>query len=261
MCTRPVDFSIHCFGSFEVFAGERRLVLPRHRKTDALLEYLVLRRHQRVSREVLMAMGWPEEGRESANNTLHTTISALRHQLTAALPQPLEGSPLLIDDGHYYLNPGLSLQVDVEDFDRLYRAGLALEREGRETEAQRAFEEGATLYRGDLYIDDLQDVSLVIERERLAFTHLSLLARLADYALRRADHTATIDYGFQILSRDPCREDGHVLLMRSFSRLGQRVQALRQYELCRDLLKRELGIEPAPEILLLRDRIMQCEDV
>ena len=49
--------------------------------------------------------------------------------------------------------------------------------------------------------------------------------------------------------------------MRSFARLGQRSRALRQYELCRSFLQRELEIEPAAATTQLCQRIARGEAV
>jgi LuxR family maltose regulon positive regulatory protein len=58
-----------------------------------------------------------------------------------------------------------------------------------------------------------------------------------------------------VLAHDPCREEAHATLMRCFARLNQRTQALRQFELCCSLLRRDLGVEPTPELLALHTQI------
>ncbi len=42
-----------------------------------------------------------------------------------------------------------------------------------------------------------------------------------------------------------------------YVRIGQRNSALHQFELCRDLLERDLGVPPEAEIKALADRIRQ----
>ena len=48
----------------------------------------------------------------------------------------------------------------------------------------------------------------------------------------------------RLLLADPCREDAHRAVMRCYARLGQRAQAMKQYLLCRDILRREFQAEP-----------------
>jgi hypothetical protein len=65
------------------------------------------------------------------------------------------------------------------------------------------------------------------------------------------DNTSAIRYAQAILDHDALREDVHRELMRLFLHSGQRALALRQFELCRAALKRELAIQPMPETLAL----------
>jgi adenylate cyclase len=51
----------------------------------------------------------------------------------------------------------------------------------------------------------------------------------------------------RLLELDPTREDTHRALMRLYVLHGDRAQALRQYQLCRDLLWRGLSVKPEPE--------------
>jgi DNA-binding SARP family transcriptional activator len=58
---------------------------------------------------------------------------------------------------------------------------------------------------------------------------------------------------------DPLREDTHRALMRLHSAQGQRALAMRQYEVCRDLLAGELGIVPLEETQTLYAQIILLE--
>ena len=54
---------------------------------------------------------------------------------------------------------------------------------------------------------------------------------------------------------EPTNEDAHRLLISLYQRQGLRAHALRQYQLCRDSLQRELGVAPAPETQRLFEKI------
>lgn len=259
---RPqADFDVCCLGLFAIYHKGIRVSLPRNRKAEALLKYLVMHRDRPVSRDVLMKLGWPDAGRTAAGNDLNTTISVLRSSLVGVLDRQLEGSPILFEDGHYRLNPGLILDVDVAEFDACYRRGLACERHGQIADAMEAYQAAVALYHGDLLMGDLYDDWTIIERERLASTFLLLLSKLSEYWLAQGCYEEAIGYGHRLLEQDPCREDAHRVLMLAYARLGQRVQALRQYELCVSLLQRELEIEPLPETTHLRHCIARGEAV
>jgi DNA-binding SARP family transcriptional activator len=58
-----------------------------------------------------------------------------------------------------------------------------------------------------------------------------------------------------MLASDPCREDAHRLVMRCYVRLGERAQALRQYQLCKQILRAEYDVAPEDATTALYDRV------
>src|SRR4029453_7281612 len=53
--------------------------------------------------------------------------------------------------------------------------------------------------------------------------------------------------GLRMLDVDPCREDAHRLLMSCYASQGRTYQALRQYDLCRRMLRATLETAPTDE--------------
>ena len=117
-------------------------------------------------------------------------------------------------------------------------------RSGDAPGALRSYRAAIELYVGDLALAALVDH--VVERERLRARYLSLRARLADALFAVADYSGALDNALDLLAHDPCREDAHRMAMRSYVRLGQRAQALRQYTVCRSVLAREFDAPPEP---------------
>lgn len=257
----PVDFEVRCLGQLMVFRHGQQVALPRNRKAELVLKYLVMYRDRPVVRDVLMELGWPGVTPDAAANNLNTTISLLRSTFARALDAPIPGTPIVYEDGAYSLNPALKLAIDVVTFDRWYARGRAAERTGALAEAMAAYQAALDLYGGELLLGDLEDDRTLIERERLASTFLTLLGKLGSYHLEQGHYEEAIDYAHRLLKHDPCREDAHRTLMRSFARLGQRSRALRQYELCQLFLQRELEIEPAAATAQLYQRIARDEEV
>jgi hypothetical protein len=59
-----------------------------------------------------------------------------------------------------------------------------------------------------------------------------------------------------VLQHDPTREAVHRQLMRLYARIGTPDQAVRQFHLCEDVLRRELDLAPQPETISLYGEIL-----
>jgi DNA-binding SARP family transcriptional activator len=71
----------------------------------------------------------------------------------------------------------------------------------------------------------------------------------------RGELQRSIADGRRVLAADPLREEIHRELMSAYHDAGQSAQAIRQYEVCRDVLRKELGIAPEPETQALRSSL------
>jgi DNA-binding SARP family transcriptional activator len=65
----------------------------------------------------------------------------------------------------------------------------------------------------------------------------------------------------EILHEHEFRERHHREVMRLHASLGDHLSALQQYERCREILRRELALEPSPETQALAERIRVAHDV
>jgi DNA-binding SARP family transcriptional activator len=65
----------------------------------------------------------------------------------------------------------------------------------------------------------------------------------------------------EILHEHEYRERHHREVMRLHASLGDHLGALRQYERCREILQRELALEPSPETQALAERIRAAHDM
>ena len=65
------------------------------------------------------------------------------------------------------------------------------------------------------------------------------------------------DLAHRLLALDPLSEGAHRALMRHYAEQNQWTLAMRQFEACAAILKRELGANPEPATCKLRDRILE----
>jgi TolB-like protein/DNA-binding SARP family transcriptional activator/lipopolysaccharide biosynthesis regulator YciM len=88
---------------------------------------------------------------------------------------------------------------------------------------------------------------------------LDALLKLARSAAAADRHGSALAHARKALTLDPLREDFHRQAMRSLAAMGQRSNALRQYELARLTLAEELGVVPERETEALREEIARSE--
>src|SRR5262249_3796415 len=204
------------------------LAIPR-KKAQMLLAYLAMHPKQTHLRDKLASLFWDDAPTEQARLSLRQALFAIR--------QTLPFNPTLLD-GDSVAFAAEAVTVDVTEFERLAR-----------NDDPEALERSAALYQGDL----LEGISpgsaqfeewLRAERERLHELALDVFAKLLGHRMKLDAIEPAIQTALRLLSLDPLQEVTHRALMRLYARQGRRAAALRQYQLCVDVLQRELGVEP-----------------
>lgn len=239
-------------GEFRLFKlGEA--VSMRPGKTSWLLQALAAEPGCAIPRSMLLDRFWPHYKPALAGQSLNSLVYSL-HRL---LGDGIGGvAPILHQNGGYRLNIEAGVGVDVLCFEAAVEAGDREARVGNADTAVNLFRRAADWYVGDLCNEE--DIRSLIERERLRALYLALLARLADYHYGRGEYATCLMSAQQLLSRDPCREDAHRLMMRCYVRRGERAQAVRQYRLCERALRLELAARPEPATVALFDLVLSA---
>ena len=86
---------------------------------------------------------------------------------------------------------------------------------------------------------------------------IKAMAMLLDAGGRRERIDSVIALALRILAIDPLQEQVHRTLMRCYAQQGRRAEALRQYDLCRMALWREVRAAPEHETERLQRDIRQ----
>jgi DNA-binding SARP family transcriptional activator/Flp pilus assembly protein TadD len=222
-------------------------------KAQALFYYLITTR-QPHTREKLATFFWGDTPERQAKASLRTALYDLRRTLEPT-GEPAQ-TTILTEGGTLCFNQESDYWFDVEEFEKRLQA------RGRELTALR---EAVELYQGDF----LEGFSLrdsyefddwsFFERDRLQREYLGALQELSRYHGQRGDYDQAIAYTTQILSYDSLQEDVHRQLMRLYYAAGNRSAALRQYEICKEILERELDISPLAETTELYEQILRQE--
>ena len=167
---------------------------------------------------------------------------------------PAGVAPVVQANGYYRLNEQAGVSVDVALFCEQADVGDRLVREGAASGAAAAYEQAAAFYRGDLCAS--ADITALLEREHLRARFLGNLVVAGRLPLwpRSISCRPPVDPSAAD-QRCVCREDAHRLAMRCYVRVGQRAQALRQYQLCSRILQSEFDAEPEPATTALYHQV------
>ena len=219
--------------------------VPRFRsqRTMALLGYLVAERRS-VSRDALAALFWPDESQSKGRSNLRREL----HNLNQILPDCWE-----IDRQSVQFASADHTAVD------LYRF--------LEFEQTEQWAEAAELVRGafleGLYLDDNLEfeIWLMGERERWRQRAEAVLTCVVEWHTRQATYPAALDSARKLLQLTPWNEAIHRQVMWLLACTGQRAAALRQYQMCLEILDSELGVPPDAETTALFEAIRAGQEV
>jgi ATP/maltotriose-dependent transcriptional regulator MalT len=197
------------------------------------LFFCLLQHEQGLRKEELGEIFWPEHTPVKLDNIFRSTVYRLRRALYR--------DSVVFEDGVYRFNRDSDYRYDVETFEQfLNEAGLG------SREEPKLIEEAIALYEDD-YLEGIYGEWCELERERLRGRYMTAQQALARLYTDRRNLTRAVEMYQQILAQDPFREAAHRGLMQCYYRQGDRAAAIRQYQVCAEVLREELGLSPSPE--------------
>lgn len=244
---------IHLFGKFCVRRSEIILNGFDARKIQELFCYLLLHRDHSLPRETLASILWPETTTTQSKKNLRQALWQLQSAL-GSQSEPTKDRLLIVNPDWVQLNSEADLWLDVAEFEQVFN--LVQKTPGQEMDSSIAqlLEKTVQLYQGPLLEGWYQDWCL-LERERLQSMYLAMLDKLMSFSEVHYDYETGLLYGMRIMCYDRARERTHRRMMRLFYLLGDRAEALRQYERCAAALDEELGISPSKSTQALYKQI------
>jgi len=229
-------------------------------KIRALLAYLAVESERPQRREALASLLWPDHTSAAARTSLRQALYRLRCALGDRDADPPH---LLITAKDVQLDPDSDLWVDASEFEAAISVCGANHLGGRNLcpDCVARLETAVALYRGNF----LSGFSLracprfdwwqLNSREAYERQALQALAWLTDHYEVRGDYDLVSKHAHRKLDLEPWRESAHRRLMRAMALSGERTEALKQYESCRSILTREMGVEPSLQTTQLYEQI------
>lgn len=223
--------SICLFGGFLIEGEQRTQIGLTGKRGPAIMAYLARCPRMAAPREKLADLFWGDSDGERSRNSLRQTLSVLRRDLARAGVDIIQSRKDTI---------GLkadAVGVDVEAFE----AGLAA-RSPHELEMALAFYSGPFLEGFHVGCNPFDDW-VASERDRLLNRALESFEKLA----RLVDSEAGLALADRLLAMEPTREASYRLKIELLAACGQRDRAMRTFEACRSMLKKEFGVGFSPE--------------
>ncbi|MBN1811946.1 MAG: tetratricopeptide repeat protein [Anaerolineae bacterium] len=257
--------SLSLLGSFQATLDGAPISGFEANKVRALLAYLAVEAHQHSGehpRQALATLLWPDKPERAALANLRNALANLRSALgdREAMPPYLQITRETIQ-----FNRASDHWLDVAAFRTLIETTPAetatVETAGAERPTHQRLLEAVALYRGDFmagfFVRDspqFEDWVLLL-REKLHWQALDALDALTAYHEQQGAYGEAIACARRQVTLEPWQERAHRRWMRALALSGHRGAALAQYEVCRQVLADELGVEPEAETATLCEQI------
>jgi DNA-binding SARP family transcriptional activator len=241
---------LNLLGGFSCTSDGRVVAGIAYDKMRALLAYLAVEPARDHRRDVLAELLWSGSDPQTARGNLRRTLSDLRRVL-----EPPD-SPVLFAATKSTIRFLPNAVVDVVHF---ADAAPVQDVDARADDAHGKL----ALYAGEFMAGfhlpgcPLFEEWLLSWREALHRRALALLEQVGSLHEGRGEPARALPSALRWAELDPWNEAAHRRLMRLYAACGQRAAALRQFDLCRDLLYEEFGVPPEPETAQLAERLQE----
>lgn len=254
--TQPaLQLTTHLFGKFKASLNGREIKRWPRGKGLKILKYLLLHRSVPIPKERLMEIFWSDTDAHAARNNLNVALYHLRQDFS----RYHKTFPFVhYRDGCYLLNPELAVWVDVEVFEQYIRTAQQHDARRDIAQAISAYRSAEALYQGDCLLEDRHEEWAALLSQAYRLKYLNVLEYLGARTLEAGDYQECAALWQKAVALDNCNEQAHQHIMRCYLKMGQRQMALRQYQLCEEALKKELGLEPAAQTRQLLEHIRQA---
>jgi len=227
------DVNLSVLGSFQFRSGNDTPPLPNG--SQRLLALLALR-DRSMTRLMIAGTLWPDSNEHHAAASLRSALTRLRGEARAA-----------IDVADFDINLAPEVVVDIRESKALAYRLLGSSSPNLSPEATAA----AIASLSAELLPDWYDEWVLVETAEWRQLRLHALEALADNLAADGRWAEAIAAAQAAIRGEPLRETSHAALIRIFLAEGNQVEAIDQFERYRDLLYRELGLEPTENICTL----------
>jgi predicted ATPase/DNA-binding SARP family transcriptional activator len=245
----PAHAQLHArlLGPVQLTIGGRALLADAWPRRSARLLLLLLLTHpeHRLPRDRVTDLLWPDALPEQASASLRKAVHALRRVLEPSLDQGGASAYIEVAGETVGLRPVVG-RLDIRDFERtVQQAGAS------GAERRRLLRTALAHYRGHLLEDELAIDWCFPRREALRLGRRQAVFTLAALDADAGEPLSSINLLEALTLDDPGDEDALRALLQQYALAGQRMEALRRYDLAVERLRAEIDAEPSVETAAL----------
>jgi TolB-like protein/DNA-binding SARP family transcriptional activator len=234
---------IYLVGNMRAVAPDGADFLPRGRKTRGLMAILCLAQGERVSRSRLVGLLWDRSGEAQGRVSLRQSLSELNSIVNRYAPGLVETDreSVRLDVAKCWVDALAVLEASVDspahttNFVEPYSERLLEDLDG---------------------ITPSFDQWLAAERTRFEYRVRKILEleldRLTEQNARPEVRAAAAR---RLINFEPTHEAAVRSLMKAFAQMGDRAQAIREFEHCRQVLQRMLDLPPSKETIAVYEAV------
>ncbi len=230
-------------GGYEIVTTAGTALSLPTRKCWGLLAYLAQSAGRSLARDDVATLLWSRSGEEQSRASLRQELATLRKVFSKAGLDPIHASrdkiqfsdtEIGVDTAKFWdlssRSDVESLQTAVDGYQGAFLKGLSVRSE--------PFEEWVWW-----------------ERQKHHDAALATLLVLLNQYESKDDLGRAIETAKRVLILEPTHESTHLAMMRLYTRIGRRGEALQQFNRCREIMKRELDASPSAETVMLAEQI------
>lgn len=245
---RPL-VDVRFLGGFEVSCeGATLKRLPA--RATSILSYLLVNRSRPHTRDLLAGRFWSETSDDKARRQLSNVLWQIRKAMSEAeIPEII-----FADRSRVGIADDVEIVVDAEEYEAQLDAVISDMADIPQAHQISRLTMAVDAYSGD-FLSGYYEDWMASERRRLRNRQADALGRLTTLYRGASDFKAALRSAEQLVELDSLREESHREVMRLHGILGNSAAAERQYEQCRRILDRELGVDPSEETTMLLETI------
>ena len=249
---------IKTFGGFALFRDETLVEESAWEgiQPKLLLKAIIAHRSQGVPKDVLIEALWPEVSPVSGERNFKVILHRLRKTLEPDMNKDFGSSYIHLKANLVSLDEELC-HVDIDDFNSLCRRGEQKHEEGDIKSAIELFKQALELYAGDFLSEDLYASWADPKRNELRERYICLLFRVGELLEKQGNLKTANDYYRKVVQIDPTLEPAYQRLILNYCNRGMKNAALKTYEDCARVLRKELDTEPDPLTTSLYKKVLE----